>query len=268
MDNQIKKFLDDGYIDPIKILTNKECEEILEDQFIPKNKYTWSKSIHEKSRQVINLANNKKIIEILKKIIGNDVILWSSCFIKQKPKKEHTWHIDLEYRNWDGLTVWIGLKNLDKNTKLSLIKKSQLLEAFPQELQSKGVNINDDKEILKSARGFNNECELKNFYLNPGEMIIWSGKIWHKTINEGNKIRDSIILQYTTPNHKIKIPGDYNFKNMKWLDVRPPCLIVSGNDNYNKNLLLDASKIKFDNLIKKKFFKLKFQLSQFLRKFN
>ena len=215
MDSQIKKFFDDGYIDPIQILDSYECEKILEDQYIPRKKYTWSKSIHEKSQQVINLANNKKIIEILKKLIGNDIMLWSSCYIKQKPNNEHPWHIDLEYKNWDGLTVWIGLKNLSKNTKLSLIKKSQFLETFPQELHSKGININEDKEVLKSAKESNDECEIKNFYLNPGEMIIWSGKIWHKTINESSKPRDSIILQYTTFNHKIKIPGDYNFKNMK-----------------------------------------------------
>jgi len=66
MDSQIKKFFDDGYIDPIQILDSYECEKILEDQYIPRKKYTWSKSIHEKSQQVINLANNKKIIEILK----------------------------------------------------------------------------------------------------------------------------------------------------------------------------------------------------------
>jgi len=55
---------------------------------------------------------------------------------------------------------------------------------------------------------------------------------------------------------------------MKWLNVQPPCVIIAGIDNYNKNLLLDTSKIKFDNLVKRKFYKIKFQLSQFLRKLS
>ena len=39
---------------------------------------------------------------------------------------------DLEYENWDGITIWIGLKNLNKKTELSLLPILTQLIRFPK----------------------------------------------------------------------------------------------------------------------------------------
>ncbi len=266
MNDFIRKFKEDGYINPVKILDEKECKKLLNEQYIPKRKYTWSKSIHEKSLEIVNLAKNKKIIEIIENLLGKNIILWSSCFIKQNPGQQHSWHIDLEYRNWNGVTVWLGLKNLNEQTNLSLVKSSQQLNTFPQKLNNEGVNIDDDKEILKNAKNLNQNCEIETFNLDLGEMIVWEGKMWHKTINNSNKSREAIILQYSTTDEEIKIPINYNSLNLEWLEKRPPCIIVSGEDEYNKNLIIDISNLNPIGKIVKFFYKIKFFIAKLFRK--
>ena len=270
MNSEIEKFEKEGYIEPFKIINNDDCKKILYDSYIPRKYYTWAKSIHEKSVEVKELATNSEILNKIKKIIGNDILLWGSCFIKQEPGNKHSWHCDLEYENWDGITIWIGLKNLNKKTELSLITHTHTIDTFPQKLSEKNIDLNNNNEVLYEAKKINPNCELKTFILNEGEAIIWSGRVWHKTENLSQKPRESIILQYSTPNNIIKIPEKYDYKNMRWLNNSPPCLLISGKDRYKKNKVIDLSNKRINSsvisfLIKRYFF-IRYNLSYMLKK--
>ncbi len=270
MTSELKKFELEGYIEPFKILNNKDCNKILLDRYIPRKYYTWAKSVHEKSSEIKELATNNDILNKLKKIIGKDILLWGSCFIKQEPGNQHSWHCDLEYENWNGITIWVGLKNLNEKTSLSLITHSHKIDTFPQKLAEENIDPKNDLEILDAAKKINPQCKLKTFTLNEGEAIIWSGRVWHKTINLSEKARESIILQYSSPNNAIKIPQEYNYKNMKWLQNSPPCILISGIDKYKKNEVLKLSDIKvkgrIGSYIEKKYFFMRFYLGSIFRK--
>ena len=180
-----KNFYDNGFAGPFKICDTNNRSKILNERYIPKNKYQWSKSIHEVSHEVQKLAANEIILEKVKKILGDDILLWGSCFIEQKPNIEHSWHTDLEYNYWDGVTVWIGLKNLSKDTPLSLISNSHNLNTFPQLLAEKGMQVKNDESVLKASLKEDDKCKLRNLFLEDGEFVMWSGKLWHKTKNFG-----------------------------------------------------------------------------------
>lgn len=270
MDFEIEKFKQEGYLEPFKIIKNKDCKKILYDSYIPRKYYTWAKSIHEKSSEVKELATNSDLLKKIKRIIGENILLWGSCFIRQEPGNQHSWHCDLEYENWDGITIWIGLKNLNEKTELSLITHTHKIDTFPQKLAEKNIDLNNNNEVLNEAKKINPNCKLKTFILNEGEAIIWSGRVWHKTINLSQKPRESIILQYSSTNNTIKIPEEYNYKNMKWLKYSPPCLLISGKDNYNKNKVINLPDLKIDNFVisflKKRYFFIRFNLSLMLKK--
>lgn len=270
METELKKFELEGYIDPFKIITDKDCIKILYDSYIPKKHYTWTKSIHEKSIEVKKLATNENILKKIKNIIGKDILLWGSCFIRQEPGNQHSWHCDLEYENWNGITIWMGLKNLSEKTSLSIITHSHTLGTFPQKLAEKNINLEDDSEVLNEAKKINPNCQLKTFNLSEGEVVIWSGRVWHKTINLSKKARESIILQYSSPENDIKIPEKYDYKNMRWLQDQPPCLLISGGDKYKKNKIIDPSNIQAENKIKeylkKKYFFIRFNLRSIVKK--
>ncbi len=268
------KFDAEGYSGPFRFLNEDNCKKLLEEKYIPRKNFAWQKSIHEKSKNVLSVASNPIILEKIQDILGLNILLWGSCFIKQKPADKHPWHIDLEHRSWDGVTIWVGLKNLNNNTPLSIITYSHIIDDFPQALKDKNIDINNDEDVLAEAKKINSKCELKTFYLKPGEFIIWSGKIWHKTNNLSNKDRESIILQYCSPNNLVKIPLNYDYKNMKWSDDKPICVLVSGKDKDKLNRILEKSSFKLEEsfideiftTLKNKYYKLRFKLSSIYRK--
>ena len=69
-----------------------------------------------------------------------------------RPGNQHSWHCDLEYENWDGITIWIGLKNLNKKTELSLITHTHTIDTFPQKLSEKNIDLNNNNEVLYEAK--------------------------------------------------------------------------------------------------------------------
>jgi ectoine hydroxylase-related dioxygenase (phytanoyl-CoA dioxygenase family) len=271
MELEIKKLDLEGYMGPYKLLDYPDCLNILNEKYIPKKLYAWQKSIHEKSAVVTNLASHPLILEKLRKVLGNNILLWGSIFIQQKPNNEHPWHLDVEYGSCKGLTLWIGLKNLSEKTSISLITHSHNIDTAPQELKKNdNIDIENDNAVLESAKKFNPNCELKTFYLSPGEFIIWSGRTWHKTSNTSKKARETILLQYCSTDNIVKIPANYEYPNTEWSDKKPPCILVSGVDKINKNIILDKSKILLSNNFINKIkiniiYKIRFKLSSFLR---
>lgn len=246
----INSFNSKGFAGPFKLLEKKDCQKVLSEDLIPNSKMTWIKSAHEKSKIVRNLSKNIIIIKKIKEILGEDILLWSSCFINQKPNSTHGWHVDIEHIFWDGVTVWCGLKNLNNLTPLSIITHSHLINLIPQELKQKNIDTNNDDEILKYAKMHNTKCELKKLYLNEGEFIIWKGKLWHNTHNFNKKNRYSIILQYTKPEYQVKIPKKYNYPTIEWSEHKPICLLVNGKDEFKKNkLLINNKNMEEENLI-------------------
>ena len=260
------KFDLEGFTEPFKMLDLHECKKILREKYIPKKNYTWMKSVHEKSFEIAKLASRRNLVDKVKQTLGSDIILWGSCLINQGAGNQHSWHCDLEFENWDGVTIWIGLKNLNEKTPLSLISHSHKIDTFPQKLVEKKINLENDKEILDEAKKLNTNCEMRTFKLKAGEAIMWSGRVWHKTINLSTKPRESIILQFASPKNKIKIPVKYDYKNMEWLDKNPPCLLVSGEDKYGINKIIKINDLKINNklisFIEKNIFFFRYLLSK------
>lgn len=204
-------------------------ENLLDDRFIPASMYTWYKSTHEKSKRVAELAKNPEILRVVKKFIGDDILLWGSHFIHQKPGGVHSWHADVEHMNWDGVTVWVGLKNLSPKSSISVMSYTHEFGISPPSYSESTSSEESEKKVLDAAKKLDSRCELKTFYLEVGDFIVWSGKAWHATRNESDLIRHSIILQYSRSNAKVRIPMTYSYPNTQWSTIKPPCLQISGN---------------------------------------
>lgn len=260
----LEKFRQEGYLGPFNLCDKQAAEKILQERFIPPKKLTWYKSPHEKSPPILKIASNPAIIEKLNPILGDDVLLWGSHFICQPPEGAHGWHLDVEHGSWDGVTLWIGLKNLNEKTTVSLISYSHLLNIVPNELnKNKGISIYDDEAILNEAKKLDPRCELKTFTLNSGEFIMWSGRVWHTTLNKSDKTRFSMILQYCSPDSITKIPLNYEYPDTKWSKVQPPCILISGQDNFHRNNVIPRSTLELSNKLFHKF-KIKFYLARYL----
>jgi len=238
MNIDVEQFQRDGFVGPFKIFDHNYAEALLKDRFYPDKHRTWYKSTHEKSERVNAAGALPALVTLLKPLLGENILMWASHFISQPPQKRHDWHLDVEHGGWDGVTVWAGLKNLNEKTVVSVITRSHHLKIVPQQLKKLGVDTGNSEAILAEAKKEDPLCELKTFTLNPGEIIIWSGRVWHFTSNKSDKTRHSIIYQYCTPDQVTKIPLNYDYPDTKWSATRPPCVLVSGVDTYRRNVVL------------------------------
>ena len=126
MSIDVEKFNIEGYLGPFKIHEYHQISSLLKERYIPRQYYTWLKSPHEKSEPIVKIAADKNIVDKLKHILKDNILLWGSLFVEQKPGNRHSWHLDVEHGSWEGVTVSIGLKNLNNKTSLSLITHSHL----------------------------------------------------------------------------------------------------------------------------------------------
>lgn len=250
-----EQFATEGYIGPFKLADNVKLRTVLLERYFPQRFLTWFKAFHEKSIPVARVAAAPEITDRLQTLLGDDILLWGSIFIMQKPEQEHTWHLDVEYGRCDGATLWLGLKNLTSKTTVSLITRSHKVQTAPQELRDKlGTDLRDDHAVLAEAQKIDPDCELKTFTLKPGEFIIWAGRTWHATLNKSNKTRFSLILQYCTPDNIPRIPLNYDYPDTKWTAVQPPCLLVKGTDNFRRNKVVRKEYVESSHAWRRPFY--------------
>ena len=81
MNFKIKDFDKLGYLGPFKFIDNEECEQLLKERFLSAKLYKWRKSIHEKSQKVIDYSSKSFILDKIKPLIGDDILLWGSEYI-------------------------------------------------------------------------------------------------------------------------------------------------------------------------------------------
>ncbi len=255
----VKQFKEKGYIGPFSLFDEAEIDMLIEKcSFYHELILPRMKGIHAVVKQMAELALHPCIVTKLVPLLGNDLLLWGSQFINQKPRHKHRWHIDVEHMAWEGVTVWIALKNVISQESFSVITGSHLLPTTPQELHARhGLDLTNDVAVLNAAKMINANCEVECVKVENGQFIIFEGRLWHGTKNLSAYMRKAIILQYTTPVHKVKTPKSNDYPHTRWYANSPACLLVHGQDSYNYNQLIQINEIStYKSLAKGMFYHL------------
>ncbi len=241
-DDDVKQFNEEGFLGPYSLFDPNEAKNIFARCFsYPRPLLPWSKGRHTVVREVAETATHPAIVEKITPLLGEDILLWGSMLIRQKPSAKHPVHVDVEHVEWPGISVWIGIENVTNQSSFCVVPGSHHYNITPDEL--KGTDPSDDKLIMEAARKMYPESKLKYLNIKDGQFIIFSGKLWHGTKNDSSKLRSSIILQYTTPTHKVKIAKNYKLPETTWYKKNPICLLVSGKDKSGINKLIDINNI-------------------------
>ena len=53
MNSDLTKFKTEGYLGPFNVNDQSDFNSLLQEKYIPRNLYTWYKSPHEKSKEII-----------------------------------------------------------------------------------------------------------------------------------------------------------------------------------------------------------------------
>lgn len=266
---ELTLYNEQGFLGPYNLFDTDEAKSIFDRCFrYPRLLLHWKKSRHAVVKELAKTAMHPLIVNRVSSILGDDVLLWGSILIRQPASGKHPMHVDVEHAEWDGVSIWVAMQNVISGASFSVISGSHLFDTSPQELQqSQGLNCSDDDAVLEAARKINPHSKLVYLDVKDGQFIIFSGKLWHGTKNTTRELRGSIVLQYTTPENKVKIPKTYTMRKGTWYKKAPLCLLVRGEDRHKVNKLIDLSRINGrSNLLKALFLYLPHNVMENLKK--
>ncbi len=241
-------FIDAGFTGPIRLLKKPRANFFAKHASLsPYRPAVWEKDLGTIDPLVYGLASDPKLVDMLRQLLGDDIILWGGSFVVRKPRHVHPWHCDIESCALEGgfATVWIGLANTRKDSGLKLIPGSHVYGATVQELSARESVSRDertDDTVLRLANSQESGAQIVQPEIDDGEAIIFDGRMWHGSKNLlTDAVRVSLILQYARADKKLKIP---DYSNLEWpfhfTDARPPVIAVAGQGDPDVNALVPA----------------------------
>lgn len=254
------EYLETGCLAPHGILDQREIDCVLEEyrhcavrhpeigpdeagpikEYWPqigKNKI-WFKSLHLRLPSVRAVASNPALVDVLGTVLGPDVMLWGSQIIVKRAGERHDWHVDIETLAWNSVNVWIGLENTSRKAGISVITRTHLLQDRLEDYaQRVAVDRADGSAVLALAQKQDLKCELYNPLIGVGDAFVFNGRLWHGSINRSAKTRTAILLQYCSPECRVRIPTTFKTP-IKWHPYQPPCLMVLGKSAGSPNLFI------------------------------
>lgn len=241
-------YKEQGFVGPIRVLSKNECVKVCKAPY-SNGRLTpvWNKAHAVSSPVLYRIATRPEILETVRQLIGDDILLWGTSIIYRGPGQVHHWHNDIESSTEKGkaLSVWVGLKNTNARSGLTLLSRSHAFHRSVQEARyahQRGRSEAGNEEVLAWARSYDPHCEIVTPEVYDGEALFFDGWLWHSSVNLNKKPRLALLLQYASPDTEIRIPDPNNFEwPFRTLDrPKPPCLMVSGKDRYGVNQIVPA----------------------------
>jgi quercetin dioxygenase-like cupin family protein len=243
-----RAFSDRGYLPPVRLFGERECEAILAGLTQePRPPLDWDKGRAATSPEFFRLAVHDDILDLVTELLGDDVLLWGASLLRRKPGEAHPWHTDIESSlpESESVAVWIGLANTNPDSSLKVAPFSHRfggpLQQAAQE-NAAGRNGLTDELVAGWARERDARSGVERVEANDGDAVVFDGRLWHgsQNLNQGGAPRYAALLQYATPRTPIRIP---DLSRLEWPFASfraplAPCVLVSGHDAHGHNRLV------------------------------
>jgi hypothetical protein len=226
----------DGFVAPVPLFSRAECDFIRRHlQFgEPPEPLLWDKGRFATDRLLYDLAIGPALLSLLRRLLGEDILLWGVNVLVRNPGEEHPSHTDIESSapNDRFVSVWVGIQNSSRVSTLKLISNSHLFGKSLQEVASqRGFRRGEasDDVVLDWAREFDSNSALVQPEIHDGECIVFDGRLWHGSAHRGEGQRIALLFQYTTADTGVAIP---DLSQLEWpfrhKAERAPTILVSG----------------------------------------
>ncbi len=229
--DNIDQFKSEGALYPIDILSNDEVDFYKNKliTFMDDNNWKLNAITRHKPHLYLNWANelakSEKIIENIKPLLGDDILLWYSVlFVKPAKTTAYVpWHQDATY--WalnknEGLTLWLALSEVNpENGCVDYIPGSHRWDSFDH-----SINNNADNLLARGQEisGFDSQNK-KSILLKPGQASIHDVSLLHSSqANNSQQPRLGIAFRY--------IPASNFPKTLKFL--KRSATLVSGQKHH------------------------------------
>lgn len=234
MNSAVADFARDGFVGPVPLLTPDECRAILtqfeRDEAPPGE--IWPKGRPLGDWRLSRLASDSRLTNLLRPLLGENIVLWGASIARRTPEMLHPWHVDIESSAPDGrfVTLWIGLENTSHGSGLRLIAGSHRGRTIQQVRAEKGSSRQEHSNdaVLDWARDEHPDAHVVQPEVRDGDAILFDGRIWHGSYNSSNQTRTALLLQFAAADSPVRIPDglDWPFKFRD--EPLPPVVVVHG----------------------------------------
>ena len=239
------QFAELGYLAPVRILTPPQCRDFLRAASDPRTPppLDWHKGHAATARPFYEIATHPRILDIVTRLLGDDVMLWGAQLLTRAPGLAHPWHSDIEpsvAAPGRTVTVWMGIEDTTAESSLFVVPYSHRFGATVQEVRSQEGRRREEattEQIVRWAKGRETRASVVTPEVTDGVALVLDGQLWHHSNNVSEKTRRALLLQYATPDVAIRIP-DLNYLEWPFRHVsvpRPGCIMVSGTDKAGVN---------------------------------
>ena len=107
-------YFEDGYCAPTRLLEPAESAHILAlSRRADPEPTDWLKGWAVSCRAVFEVASRPRILDLLRPVLGDNIVLWGASVVERDPGQTHPWHVDIESSAPNGrfASLWIGLEN-------------------------------------------------------------------------------------------------------------------------------------------------------------
>ena len=242
--NVHEQYLRDGYSIFDRFLSDggvEQCRTNLDrmlDNLQPGRSPEDMISCHHQERWIFDLANEPKLLDMIERQIGPDIVIWSSHLLAKPPRTGNhvPWHQDQPYWDLDGelaAGLWVALDDVDlENGTMSILpgwhNKGELPrrdsgnELFNEEIDPEAMPADID--------------ELKvDYRLKAGQLAIHDTMMPHSsTPNVSDRWRRVLVLRYMSAHGKAS-PKQY--EDYRTGESFPrECFLLRGRDVNNQGL--------------------------------
>ncbi len=235
----LSQYESEGLIGPFPLLSPFECASATKDFAYTWHQLPWYKGLHTFQSACLAAALRPEVLAYCHALIGEDVLLWGETMMVKLPGEPHRWHRDIETQSLRTVNCWIGVENVGPAAPMLYVPGSHRWDRSPQQLAAdEGLDLLSSRDIESEARRIDPGAEIRRVAVAPGEFIIFDGSTWHATENSGTGTRRALLAQYCHPSSLVRIPKTYA-EPVEWQDMRPPCVVASGNDEAGINQVVE-----------------------------
>lgn len=235
-DADLRQFKVHGFIGPVPFLTRRECRLLI--RYLNRSgrptAAEWSKGAAVTDWLLYRLAADPRLLDWVKGILGENVVLWGCSVVQRGPKTNHPWHVDIESSAPDArcVTVWIGLENTRRNGALELIAGSHGAGKVIQQIQwERGFRRGEatTETVLGWVLERNSAAEIVAPELDDGDALLFDGRIWHGARNtRGTGTRTALLLQFASADTPVSMHDESSFEWPFPATAQPPAIVMHG----------------------------------------
>ena len=236
----VAAFSRDGFIGPIDLFTQAQCDLILKHYRLgtsPAPNPKWFKDLAARDRFFYELARSPALVALLRPLLREDIVLWGATVVERAPDQRHIWHTDIETSGPDGrfASVWVGLEETCRASALQLVSRSHRFgRPIQQEVYERGLKRGEatDQMVTSFAQEQDPHSDFVQPDMRDGQALVFDGRLWHGSHNAGDRSRAALLLQYAAAGTRVLIP---EFNHTEWpfrfTSAEAPCVMVAGSSD-------------------------------------